>query len=1038
MSSGTITDVLQDESERVKVRHNPFPGLRPFGIDESHLFFGREGQSDEVLMKMNQNKFVAVIGASGSGKSSFLYCGVIPILYGGFLTQSGANWNVVVTRPGGGPIDNLAESLLKSNVDYVIAEGEEKQVKKTITSTLLRGSSLGLVEAIEQLKSSQNQNILILVDQFEELFRFKKSEEGSGTSNESLAFVNLLLEAVRSDASIYVAITMRSDFIGECAQFPELTKLINDSHYLIPQMTREQKRAAIAGPVAVGGAAVAPRLVQQLLNDLGDNPDQLPILQHALMRTWNFWEQNHEEGEVLDLHHYESIGGMKEALSQHANEAFEELTPRQKEIAEFLFKALTEKGGDNHGIRRPTRLGTIAAIANAPEEEVKAVIERFRAPGRSLLMPPIGVPLHANTMIDISHESLMRIWVRLKVWVEEEGEAVDMYQRLSEAAAMYQQGKTGLWRPPDLQLALNWKDKHKPSLVWASRYNPAFERTMVFLETSKQAFETEQKIKEMLQRRMLKRTRIVAIILGTAAVISIGFLIFAIVQKIEADDLRIKAEANEKSAILEKQHAEDEKKKAVAAKKEADDQKLIAIANAHEAERQTIIARKNADEAKKQSEIAKKNADEAKRQAEIAKENEKKATEAKTLADQNADKAYRLRLLSIAQSMAVKSLQIEDTMRKSVIAMQAYRFHKDNGGNEHNHDVYDGLYYALKTLKPNNYNSLKGHTNAVRSIVYSPDAKFVYTGGSDGKVIKWNLENGTSELLLQNGFVNRMLALSPDNSWLAVGGDRSTIQLINLANPTEAPKVLSGHKGHIASLIFTGNGLVSAGTGDSSILRWDVNEDKSALVAKISAKIKCVAVAPDNQTLAVGDDKGQVILIENGKETVLFEKKGRTIHAVTFGKNGKWIAAGDDIGTIRIWNAEEKKLIGTLSGQKARINDIKFSNDARFLATASFDASARIYNMNNLNEAPLELKDHNSWAWSLAFSPDGNKLLVGCVDKLIRIWPTHIDFMANEICDKVNRNMTGREWERYVAPLDDIKYQRTCPHLPSSEAVKEE
>src|SRR4030095_2020983 len=100
---------------------------------------------------------------------------------------------------------------------------------------------------------------------------------------------NLLLEAVRSKDNIYVAITMRSDFIGECAQFPELTKLINDSHYLIPQMTREQKRAAIAGPVAVGGATVAPRLVQQLLNDLGDNTDQLPILQHALMRTWSFW-----------------------------------------------------------------------------------------------------------------------------------------------------------------------------------------------------------------------------------------------------------------------------------------------------------------------------------------------------------------------------------------------------------------------------------------------------------------------------------------------------------------------------------------------------------------------------------------------------------------------------------------------------------------------------------------------------------------------------------------------------------------------------
>src|SRR6187401_2421403 len=108
---------------------NPFPGLRPFNIDESHLFFGREGQSDEVLLKLSKNRFVGVIGPSGSGKSSFIYCGVMPILYGGFLTDASPNWEVVVTRPGGGPIDNLAEALLKNSPEYKTAEAEEKRIK---------------------------------------------------------------------------------------------------------------------------------------------------------------------------------------------------------------------------------------------------------------------------------------------------------------------------------------------------------------------------------------------------------------------------------------------------------------------------------------------------------------------------------------------------------------------------------------------------------------------------------------------------------------------------------------------------------------------------------------------------------------------------------------------------------------------------------------------------------------------------------------------------------------------------------------------
>src|SRR5690242_3153146 len=546
---------------------NPFPGLRPFKIEESHLFFGREGQSDEVLLKLSKSRFVGVIGPSGAGKSSFIYCGVLPILYGGFLTDASPNWEVVVTRPGAGPIDNLAESLLKNNKEYLDAEPEEQKIKRTIFSTLLRSSSLGLVEAVEQTRRSANVNYLILVDQFEELFRFKDSTDPNSV-NESLAFINLLIEAINyPDSPIYVAITMRSDFIGDCAQFPELTRKINDSHYLIPQMTREQKRRAIEGPVAVGGAKITPRLVQQLLNDLGDNPDQLPILQHALMRTWSYWALYRDyEDEQVDLKHYEAIGTMSEALSMHANEAFDELTEDQKRVCEILFKAITEKRGENFGIRRPTRLNEIASIADCSEDEVADVIEKFREPGRSLLTPAHGTPISSKSMIDISHESLMRIWVRLKNWVDDEADAVQMYVRLAEAASMYQVGKAGLWRPPDLQLALNWQAKHKPTLVWGQRYNPAFERTMIFLEYSKKEWETEQRIKELEQKRKLKRARIVALVLGTAVVICLLFLMYAFVQKAAAEKNRIRAEAGEKDALEKKLEAEKATAAALAAK----------------------------------------------------------------------------------------------------------------------------------------------------------------------------------------------------------------------------------------------------------------------------------------------------------------------------------------------------------------------------------------------------------------------------------------------------------------------------------------
>ncbi|MDH5476539.1 MAG: High-affnity carbon uptake protein Hat/HatR, partial [Cyclobacteriaceae bacterium] len=151
MSDQIIDEELQESSSTSpQVKANPFPGLRPFKIDESHLFFGREGQSDEVLLKLSKNRFVGVIGPSGSGKSSFIFCGVMPILYGGFLTNTSPNWEVIVTRPGASPIDNLAISILEKDPSFVEASKEDKQIKNTITNTLLRSSSLGLVEAIMQ------------------------------------------------------------------------------------------------------------------------------------------------------------------------------------------------------------------------------------------------------------------------------------------------------------------------------------------------------------------------------------------------------------------------------------------------------------------------------------------------------------------------------------------------------------------------------------------------------------------------------------------------------------------------------------------------------------------------------------------------------------------------------------------------------------------------------------------------------------------------------------------------------------------------
>lgn len=1072
---------------------NPFPGLRPFGIEESHLFFGREGQSDEVLVKLSENKFVAILGASGSGKSSLMYCGLIPTLYGGFMTNAGSNWKIVVTRPGGGPIDNLAEALLIKDKEYANLGSEDKLIRKTIISTVLRSSSLGLVEVVRQLKSEDHENILILVDQFEELFRYRKLESATSDLDESSAFVNLLLEAIHQyDEPIYIALTMRSDFIGECAQFPDLTQMINDSHYLIPQMTRDQKRTAIEGPVAVGGGKISPRLTQQLLNDVGDSPDQLPILQHALMRTWAYWTDNRKVGEAIDLRHYNAIGTLREALSMHANEAYDSLSKREKEICEVMFKALTERGSENQGIRRPTKLATIAAIAGVNEDEVSRVVERFREPGRSLLMPPFGVRLESETVVDISHESLMRIWIRLKRWLDEESKAAEMYIKLSEAAERYQEGKAGLWQMPDLQLALNWREENRPTLVWGQRYNPAFERTMVFLETSEKAYLTEQRNKEILQRRQVKRMRITAIVLAIATLITLTLVIFAFIKANDAEREKERAVALQQQAEDASAEADLQAQKALDAAEAATKAQAEAEANQKKAEQAQAEAAANALKATQEAENAA-------REAENARKAQKEAEDAQAAADESAEEANRqaeearkaqaaateARFQAIAQSMAIKAKNIlpedqDQAELKAVVARQAYLFYEEykEEGKDYNGDIYAGVYNALQGLYEVEYNDpLRGDSAlnqynrpidpligdqsiGVKSIVYSQDGQSMYSANANGEVIKWNVETRESEVVFQNDNVARVVNISPDERFLALGTDEDNILLFNMRNLDQDPAKIDGHEGgKVFDLIFLpdNSGFISVGV-DNRIIRSDFRS--ATELARSNVKINKISLSPDSRTLAGGGKDGNVYLwdltdIGSGATTLINadnisvegdetdEETQEPIERVTtavnvnsvkFSNDGKYLAYGTEDGKIILWDLEkDEQKQPTLSGFRAKVTDIEFSPDNRLLLGTSTNRQVRVWDLDNQFDLPIVLEDYKGeegegWVNDSDFSPDGNYFVTAAADGNIRRYPTTAHAMAEEICSHITLgNMSDIEWRQYVG---DIEYeQETCEGL---------
>lgn len=644
------------ESKKIK---NPFPGLRPFEIDEYRLFFGREGQSSALISRLERSHFLAIVGTSGSGKSSLVRAGLLPALRGGLMSGAGSGWRIAIMRPGSDPIGNLAAALAEKDVLAEAGAGLAPAEGQAVIEATLRRGSLGLVDVARQARLAEHEKLLVVVDQFEELFRFRSARPSSSTGDDASAFVKLLLEAAQHrDLAIYIVPTMRSDFLGDCAQFQGLPEAINDGQYLIPRMTRDERRFAITGPVGVTRGKISEPLVNRLMNDVGDNPDQLPILQHALMRTWDYWAGHRRNGEPIGLEHYEAVGTMAEALSEHADEALNELPDeRSRLIAEKLFKALTEQGTDNRETRRPLPLHQLCNIAGASEAETVAVIDIFRREGRSFLMPPAGTPLAADTIIDISHESLIRNWQRLKGWANEEAQSARIYRRLAEAAILYHRGEEGLLTGPFLQIALDWRKLQQPNRVWAYRYNPEFETAVRFLDASSEqrdqqraAEERERQEQIARERRELEQAQLYAEQQHRAArrlrYLSIGMAVMfllALATAVVAFSARRQARQSEREALVLRDDAVKQQTVIASLLEREKGEKQKAREAEDAAEKQAEIA----DVEKKKAVLARQAAvvalAQAQQQTKVAKAEKIKADEQRVIAEQEVKKNKRAR-----------------------------------------------------------------------------------------------------------------------------------------------------------------------------------------------------------------------------------------------------------------------------------------------------------------------------------------------------------------------------------------------------------
>ena len=937
----------------VKARLNPFPGLRSFEPDEDYLFFGREKQVDDLLGRLRRTRFLGVVGGSGSGKSSLVKSGLMPSLRSGYMAKAGSSWRVALLRPGADPIGNLALAL---NDPAVLGDDSTMdELSGALLGASLRRSGQGLVDALREARLPPDENVLIVVDQFEELFRFKQARAEAGGRDEAVAFVKLLLEAAhQDDIPIYVVLTMRSEFIGSCAEIPGLAEAVNDGQYLVPRMTRDELRLAITGPVAVGGAQIAPRLVTRVLNEIGDDPDQLPVLQHAMMRTWDEWASTRADRCPIDVEDYEAIGTMEDALSKHADEAYGEITTeRGRHLAEMVFKALTETTGQGLGLRRPCRVRELCEIGEASVEEVTAVVDLFREPGRSFLVPSMATPIEPETIVDLSHESLMRLWTRLVEWTREEARSAEICRRLSGAAFLHARHEAGLWRDPELQLTLNWRDAQRPTAAWARRYDPDFERAQAFLAASCAARDADAVLREseaaarLLQERKVRRRTYA--LFGVSLVGLVAIAIFMTVARSQVNEASQQVAAAKGQAAAANEQAAAANRQATAS--------LLAT---------------------RASERFEKNVDSLEVTGLLA-------LEAFQLDPSSALARYTLMevLQLLPSSPVIPARQGHTGPIQKMVVDQAGKYLL-TGGADGSVILWDfGKHEMLRTIV-----KAKEPMQDL-AIAISPDGKLIAGAGASAiSVWETDTDRLVKELPVENP---RLLAFSADHGRLAIVMTDASYRVFNTDSWSEVatPALPDGLDG----VLFSPNGELILETRSGLRLaseKADAPETNQCLLAQFDPAGELVAKCPNgyvrfkvaNGSLRREEDvkipKDLVELWVNapdgdprdrrlfvGRSEVrtpvpgqvrdlwtVFDHQGteflrfpRPIATLAVPVRGEWIASSDPTGTVMFWRLTPgmRRLVYEADVNDVQVKDVTFSHNERFLASAEKRGGVRIF-----------------------------------------------------------------------------------------------